>query len=73
MLFRSKLENGFDLTDYDERTLSFAKEYSEKILAIDVNVDTLTMLDITWALFGKHFNKAEVAIKESLVAKFWVQ
>ncbi len=70
---RTKLENGFDLTDYDERTLNFAKEYSERILAIDVNVDTDTMLDITWELFGKHFKKAEVAIKESLVAKFWVQ
>lgn len=70
---RTKLENGFDLTDYDERTLSFAREYSDKILAIDVNVDTNKMLDITWELFGKHFNKAEVAIKESLVTKFWVQ
>lgn len=70
---RTKLENGFDLTDYDERTLNFAKEYSNRILAIDVNVDTDKMLDITWELFGKHFNKAEVAIKESLVTKFWVQ
>lgn len=70
---RTKLENGFDLTDYDERTLSFAKEYSDRILAIDVNVDTDKMLDITWELFGKHFTKAEVAIKESLVNRFWVQ
>ena len=70
---RTKLENGFDLTDYDERTLNFAKEYSDRILAIDVNVDTNTMLDITWELFSKHFKKPEVAIKEHLVAKFWVQ
>ena len=68
---RTKLENGFDLTDYDERTLEFAKEYSMKLLAIDVNVDTVTMLDISWELFGKFFTKAEVAIKEHLVQKFW--
>ncbi|HNQ37272.1 MAG: V-type ATP synthase subunit B [Prolixibacteraceae bacterium] len=68
---RTKLENGFDLTDYDERTLEFAKEYSMKLLAIDVNVDTDTMLDISWELFGKFFTKAEVAIKEHLVQKFW--
>jgi V/A-type H+/Na+-transporting ATPase subunit B len=37
---KTKLENGFDLTDYDERTLKFAREYSEKLLAIDVNIDT---------------------------------
>jgi V/A-type H+-transporting ATPase subunit B len=35
---RTKLENGFDLTDYDERALEFAKDYSEKLLAIDVNI-----------------------------------
>jgi V/A-type H+-transporting ATPase subunit B len=68
---RTKLENGFDLTDYDERTLKFAKEYSNRLLAIDVNVDTDTMLDISWELFGKYFNKAEVAIRENLVQKYW--
>jgi len=68
---RTKLENGFDLTDYDERTLEFAKEYSERILAIDVNVDTDTMLDIAWELFARYFNKAEVAIRENLVEKYW--
>jgi len=68
---RTKLENGFDLTDYDERTLEFSKEYSDRLLAIDVNVDTDTMLDISWELFSKYFNKAEVAIREKLVEKFW--
>jgi len=68
---RTKLENGFDLTDYDERTLKFAREYSDRLLAIDVNVDTNTMLDISWELFGKYFSKAEVAIRENLVQKYW--
>ena len=36
---KTKMENGFDLTDYDNRTLAFAKDYSEKLLAIDVNLD----------------------------------
>jgi len=68
---RTKLENGFDLTDYDERTLQFAREYSNKLLAIDVNVDTDTMLDIAWELFAQFFTKAEVAIRENLVEKYW--
>jgi V/A-type H+-transporting ATPase subunit B len=68
---RTKLENGFDLTDYDERTLDFAKEYSNRLLAIDVNVGTDKMRDIGWELFAKHFKKAEVAIKENLVEKYW--
>ncbi|MDA3879533.1 MAG: V-type ATP synthase subunit B [Prolixibacteraceae bacterium] len=68
---RTKLENGFDLTDYDERTLDFAKEYSEQLLAIDVNLDTDTMLDIAWDLFAKYFTKAEVRIKQEFVDKHW--
>ncbi|MFP4058987.1 MAG: V-type ATP synthase subunit B [Bacteroidota bacterium] len=68
---KTKQENGFDLTDYDTRTLQFAKEYSEKLLAIDVNINTDQMLDAGWQLFDKHFSKAEVGIKEELVQKYW--
>jgi V/A-type H+-transporting ATPase subunit B len=68
---KTKLENGFDLTDYDDRTLSFAKDYSEKLLAIDVNIDTEQMLDVAWGLFGEHFTKTEVNIKQELVDKYW--
>lgn len=70
---RTKLENGFDLSDYDTRTLSFAKDYSEELLAIDVNISITEMLDTAWRLFGKYFQKNEVAIKEALVEKYWVE
>ncbi|MFO8129223.1 MAG: V-type ATP synthase subunit B [Bacteroidales bacterium] len=66
-----KQENGFDLTDYDERTLGFAKEYSRELLAIDVNIEIDKMLDTGWQLFNTYFTKAEVAIKEDLVSKYW--
>jgi V/A-type H+-transporting ATPase subunit B len=68
---RTKLENGFDLTDYDERTLDFAHEYSEKLLAIDVNIEVDKMLDTGWALYSKYFSKEEVGIKEEMVQKYW--
>ena len=69
---QTKMENGFDLTDYDNRSLAFADDYSRQLLAIDVNVDTTEMLDIAWKLFGEHFTPAEVNIKQSLVEKYWV-
>ena len=68
---KTKVENGFDLTDYDERTLSFARDYSDKLLAIDVNLDTSEMLDVTWDLFAKYFNPDEVNIKASIVEQYW--
>ncbi|MFY9151712.1 MAG: V-type ATP synthase subunit B [Prolixibacteraceae bacterium] len=67
---KTKLENGFDLTDYDERTLKYAKEYSNRLLAIDVNLDIDSMLDTAWDLFSNHFSVNEVGIKSSLVEKY---
>ena len=68
---KTKLENGFDLSDYDERALKFAKEYSDKLLSIDVNIEITEMLDTAWSLFAKYFKKSEVTIKSELVEKYW--
>lgn len=68
---QTKMENGFDLTDYDQRALNFAKEYSNDLLAIDVNINTVRMLDTAWTLFSKHFSQAEVNIRQEYVDKYW--
>ena len=68
---KTKLENGFDLSDYDERCLKFAHDYSVKLLAIDVNIEIDTMLNQAWELFAENFTEAEVAIKKDLVEKYW--
>ena len=68
---KTKMENGFDLSDYDERTLKFARDYAEQILAIDVNISTDEMLDTTWSLFRKHFTREEVAIKDEFMQLYW--
>ena len=68
---KTKLENGFDLSDYDERALKFAKDYSDKLLAIDINIQIEEMLDTAWKLFAKYFTKSEVAIKAELTDKYW--
>lgn len=70
---QTKLENGFDLTDYDQRTLDFAKEYSNDLLAIDVNLNTTEMLDRAWILFSRYFTPTEVNIRQSLVDSYWPQ
>ncbi len=68
---KTKLENGFDLSDYDIRCLDYAKEYSTRLLAIDVNISIDEMLDTAWGLFGKYFTKAETGIKEEFISKYW--
>ncbi len=68
---KTKLENGFDLTDYDQRCLDYAKEYSKKLLAIDINIDIDKMLDTGWEILAKYFTKEEVAIKKEIMDKYW--
>ena len=68
---KTKLENGFDLSDYDLRCLDYAKEYSNRLLSIDVNIKIYEMLDTGWELFRKYFKPEELGIKQSLVDKYW--
>jgi V/A-type H+-transporting ATPase subunit B len=68
---QTKLENGFELSDYDQRALQFSFDYAEKLLAIDVVTDTQEMLDILWQLFAKYFSKDEVSIKTSFTDLYW--
>ena len=68
---KTKLENGFDLSDYDHRCLAYAKEYATRLLSIDVNITIDEMLDTAWELFGKYFSKAETGIKQALIDKYW--
>lgn len=68
---KTKLENGFDLSDYDLRCLDYAKEYATRLLAIDVNISITEMLDTGWELFSKYFTKAETGLKDALIKKYW--
>ena len=71
MSAKTKKENGFDLNEYDERCLEFAKEYSRRLLAVDVNITIDQMLDTGWELLKKYFKKFEVGIKEDIMKKYW--
>ena len=68
---KTKLENGFDLSDYDLRCLDYAKEYAVRLLSIDVNIKIEEMLDTAWELFGKYFKPEETGIKQALIDKYW--
>ena len=68
---KTKLENGFDLSDYDLRCLDYAKAYATRILAIDVNIKIDEMLDTAWELFGTYFTKAETGIKQEFIDTYW--
>ncbi|MBU2643653.1 V-type ATP synthase subunit B [bacterium] len=67
----TKRENGFDLTEYDERTLDFARAYSRELLAIDININVDLMLDTAWKLLRQFFSREEVGIKQEYLDRYW--
>jgi V/A-type H+/Na+-transporting ATPase subunit B len=71
MSARTKRENGFDLTDYDQRCLEFSKDYSNRLLAVDINIPVEKMLDRGWEMLIQHFEPHEVGIKKELMDKYW--
>ncbi len=68
---KTKLENGFDLSDYDLRCLDYAKEYATRLLSIDGNIKIDEMLDTAWELFGKYFKPEETGLKQAMIDKYW--
>jgi len=68
---KTKRDNGFDLTDYDTRAINFARQYSDNLLAIDVDRSTDEMLDTTWRLLQENFSAEEVAIKRAIMDTYW--
>jgi V/A-type H+-transporting ATPase subunit B len=68
---KTKFENGFELSDYDNRVIAFARDYAESLLAIDISLDINAMLDKAWQLFRKYFTLFETGIKKDLLDKYW--
>jgi V/A-type H+-transporting ATPase subunit B len=68
---KTKKENGFDLSDYDERSMRFARDYTEQILAVDVNMEMTPILDKMWQILSSHFSREEVGLKADLIKKYW--
>lgn len=68
---RVKRDNGFELNDYDRRTMKFALEYSKEILSVNVNMPMDRILDTGWKLLKRHFEAFELGIKQTLIEEFW--
>ncbi|WP_421753556.1 V-type ATP synthase subunit B [Croceimicrobium sp.] len=68
---RSKKENGFDLNEYDERSLRFAEAYTRELLDVQLNIGTEEMLDRGWRLMSRYFKDYELGIRQNLIDKYW--
>ncbi|NGX52897.1 MAG: V-type sodium ATPase subunit B [Candidatus Anoxychlamydiales bacterium] len=62
---------GFKLSHFDEKLLKFSNFFESKLMDLDVNITLEGALDEGWTMLAECFNKEEVAMKKSLVDKYW--
>ena len=62
---------GFRLSAWDEKLLHFAGLFEDKLLRLEINLELEKALDLGWQILGECFERAEVGIKEALLAKYW--
>jgi len=68
---RSKKENGFDLNEYDQRSLKYATAYTQELLDVKLNISIDEMLDRGWSLMARHFEPFELGIRQNFIDKYW--
>jgi V/A-type H+-transporting ATPase subunit B len=64
---------GFKLSQWDEKLLNYAKQFEEKMMNLQVNLELNQALDLGWNILKSCFLPEEVGIKQSIVDKYWVK
>jgi V/A-type H+/Na+-transporting ATPase subunit B len=62
---------GFKLSRWDEKLLTYADLFEEKMMDLDVNITLEEALDLGWFILSQCFTRQEVGLKQGLIAKYW--
>lgn len=62
---------GFKLSRWDEKLLQYFKLFESRMMDLQVNISLELALDLGWKILAQVFEREEVGIKESLLAKYW--
>ncbi len=63
---------GFRLSQWDEKLLHYAALFESQMMNLEVNYTIEQALDMGWKILAECFKPNEVGIKESLLAKYWI-
>jgi V/A-type H+-transporting ATPase subunit B len=69
---RQQRSMGFNISDYDEKLLTYAQEFEEKMMDLEVNLTLFEQLDLGWKILSNNFVKEQTDISSKLANKYWV-
>ena len=68
---RNKIAMGFDPSAWDKQLLSYAKDFEERLMSLEVNIPLEEALDTCWEILAKSFRPEQTGLKETLIKQFW--
>ncbi len=68
---REKRNMGFQMSDWDEKLLTFGDRFEEQIMDLEVNIPLTEALDRCWELLAACFEPVEVGMRRDVLAKHW--
>lgn len=68
---RQQQAMGFSISEYDEKLLSFAALFEEKMMDLSVNMPLFAQLDMGWQILARYFEKDQVDMPRALIEQFW--
>ena len=68
---REKRAMGFEMSEWDNKLLSYGDDFEKKIMSFSNNVGLFDALDSCWKLLSDHFEPRETGIRSNLCEKYW--
>jgi len=68
---REKRDMGFEMSEWDQRLLTYGDLFEEKIMDLSVNIQLFEALDTCWEILAECFEPMETGIRRSIIENHW--
>lgn len=69
---RQQMSMGFEISSFDQKVISYGKDFEEQMMDLAVNMPLVEQLDLGWKLLSKHFSPEETSLPSKLIEKYWI-
>jgi len=68
---QEKRSMGFQMSAWDKKLMKYGEMFEKDMMSLEVNMPLETALDTGWRMLSDCFLPEEIAIKKSLIEKYW--
>ena len=67
---RDRESMGFRLSEWDQKLLSYAEMFEDRMMDLEINLDIDDQLNLGWKILGDCFSSNEVGLKKKYVDQY---